>query len=214
MESRLNLNMELVEKARASASKVADDVQEFIDAHTTVTVERAVCRLLGIDGVNDVDVPLPNVVVDHLHEKGILPGGAAFYVGNAMAEYGIDPQAVAEKVAAGEVDLTKVPVHTAEEVRAAIMPVVNATLERINTNVATRNEFLKEFGDKEAPICTSLLLPVTSTRISSRLRPAPSRVPISSLLSVPPVSPCWTMCLTVLPPRASAVPTPPRRTSA
>ena len=149
MESRLNLNMELVEKARASASKVADDVQEFIDAHTTVTVERAVCRLLGIDGVNDVDVPLPNVVVDHLHEKGILPGGAAFYVGNAMAEYGIDPQAVAEKIAAGEIDLTKVPVHTAEEVRAAIMPVVNATLERINNNVATRNEFLKEFGDKE-----------------------------------------------------------------
>ena len=151
MESRLNLNMELVEKARASASKVADDVQEFIDAHTTVTVERAVCRLLGIDGVNDVDVPLPNVVVDHLLEKGILPGGAAFYVGNAMAEYGIDPQAVAEKVAAGEIDLTKVPVHTAEEVRAAIMPVVNATLERINNNVATRNEFLKEFGDKTGP---------------------------------------------------------------
>ena len=29
MESRLNLNMELVAKARASASKVADDVQEF-----------------------------------------------------------------------------------------------------------------------------------------------------------------------------------------
>ncbi len=95
MESRLNLNMELVAKARTSASKVADDVQEFIDAHTTVTVERAVCRLLGIDGVNDVDVPLPNVVVDHLLEKGILPGGAAFYVGNAMAEFGIDPQAVA-----------------------------------------------------------------------------------------------------------------------
>ena len=151
MESRLNLNMELVEKARASASKVADDVQEFIDAHTTVTVERAVCRLLGIDGVNDVDVPLPNVVVDHLLEKGILPGGAAFYVGNAMAEFGINPQAVAEKVATGEIDLTKVPVHTAEEVRAVIMPVVNATLEHINNNVATRNAFLKEHGDKEGP---------------------------------------------------------------
>ena len=104
MESKLNLNFELVEKARASASKVADDVQEFIDVHTTVTVERAVCRLLGIDGVNDVDVPLPNVVVDHLLEKGILPGGAAFYVGNAMAELKAGPQEVAEKLAAGEID--------------------------------------------------------------------------------------------------------------
>ena len=45
MESKLGLNFELVDQARASAAKVADDVQHFIDQHTTVTVERAVCRL-------------------------------------------------------------------------------------------------------------------------------------------------------------------------
>ena len=151
MESRLNLNLDLVAKARASAAKVADDVQEFIDAHTTVTVERAVCRLLGIDGVNDVDVPLPNVVVDHLQEKGILTGGAAFYVGNAMAEHHIDPQQVAERVSAGELDLSKVPAHSETEVRQAVAPVVEATLARINRNVGFRNDFLKEFGDKEGP---------------------------------------------------------------
>lgn len=151
MESRLNLNLDLVAKARASAAKVADDVQEFIDAHTTVTVERAVCRLLGIDGVNDVDVPLPNVVVDHLQEKGILTGGAAFYVGNAMAEHHIDPQQVAERVSAGELDLSKVPAHSETEVRQAVAPVVEATLARINRNVGSRNDFLKKFGDKEGP---------------------------------------------------------------
>ena len=70
MESKLGLNFELVNQARASAAKVADDTQRFIDQHTTVTVERAVCRLLGIDGVNDMDVPMPNVVVDHLMEIG------------------------------------------------------------------------------------------------------------------------------------------------
>ena len=48
MESKLNLNFELVEEARAHASKVADDTQRFIDRHTTVAVERTVCRLLGI----------------------------------------------------------------------------------------------------------------------------------------------------------------------
>ena len=105
MESKLNLNMDLVAQARASAAKIADDVQEFIDIHTTVAVERTVCRLLGIDGVNDMDVPLPNVVVDHLQEKGLLPGGAAYHVGNAMAEYGLNPQQVAERIAAGELDL-------------------------------------------------------------------------------------------------------------
>ena len=33
MESKLGLNFELVDQARASAAKVADDVQHFIDQH-------------------------------------------------------------------------------------------------------------------------------------------------------------------------------------
>ena len=151
MESKLGLNFELVNQARASAAKVADDTQRFIDQHTTVTVERAVCRLLGIDGVNDMDVPMPNVVVDHLMANSILPMGAAWAIGNAMVETGKDPQGVAEAVSAGELDLSKITAHTDAEVRAAIQPVVDATVARINKNVAKRNEYLSDWGDKEGP---------------------------------------------------------------
>ena len=151
MESKLGLNMELVNQARQSAAHVADDTQRFIDQHTTVTVERAVCRLLGIDGVNEMDVPLPNVVVDHMMATSFLPMGAAWAIGNAMIETGKDPQAVAEAIDKGELDLSKVPAHSDEEIRAAIAPVVNATVERINKNVAKRNAYLKEWGDKEGP---------------------------------------------------------------
>ena len=151
MESKLGLNFELVNRARASAAKIADDTQHFIDQHTTVTVERAVCRLLGIDGVNDMDVPMPNVVVDHLMANSLLPAGAAWCIGNAMVETGKDPQGVAEAVNSGELDLSKIPAHTDAEIRAAITPVVNATVERINKNVGKRNAYLKEWGDKEGP---------------------------------------------------------------
>ncbi len=151
MESKLNLNRSLVEQARASAAHIAADVQSFIDLHTTVTVERAVCRLLGVDGVNDMDVPLPNVAVDHLLGKGVLSGGAAWYIGNAMVETGLAPQAIVEKLDAGELDLTKMPAHTTDEIRAAIMPVAEATAARIRTNVGKRREYLGEFGDKTGP---------------------------------------------------------------
>ena len=151
MESKLGLNFDLVEKARTSAANVAADVQGFIDQHTTVTVERAVCRLLGIDGVNEMDVPMPNVLVDHLLANSLLPAGAAWAVGNAMVETGKDPQGVAEAVDSGELDLSKLPAHSDSEIRAAITPVVNATVERINKNVAKRNAYLKEWGDKEGP---------------------------------------------------------------
>ena len=119
MESKLGLNLELVNQARQSAAHVADDTQRFIDQHTTVTVERAVCRLLGIDGVNEMDVPLPNVVVDHMMATSFLPMGAAWAIGNAMLETGKDPQAVAEAIDKGELDLSKVPAHSDEEIRAA-----------------------------------------------------------------------------------------------
>ncbi len=150
--SKLGLNQELIAKARASAHNVAADVQAFIDEHTTVTVERAVCRLLGIDGVNEVEVPLPNVVVDHLKEKGVLSGGASFYIGNAMVALGVGPQEVAEKVSSGEVDLTKLPVASIDEIKAAIWPIAEATTERVAKNVAQRNAYLESYGgDKEGP---------------------------------------------------------------
>ena len=149
--SKLNLDQSKVNRARASARQVALDTQAFIDRHTTVTVERAVCRLLLIDGVNEVGVPLPNVVVDHLLEKGLLSYGAAYALGNAMTETGLTPQGIAEAVDRGELDLSQVTPHSESEIRAAIEPAARATVERIRWNVAQRNTYLAEYGDKEGP---------------------------------------------------------------
>jgi len=151
MASKLNLDQRKVDRARSAARKVALDTQSFIDRHTTVTVERAVCRLLLIDGVNEVGVPLPNVVVDHLLEKGLLPYGAAYALGNAMAETGLTPQQIAEAVDKGQLDLSQVAPHSEAEIRAAIEPAAQASVERIRSNVAKRNAFLSEYGDKEGP---------------------------------------------------------------
>lgn len=151
MTSKLNLDQSQVTKARQSARLAAEETQAFIDLHTTVTVERAVCRLMGIDGVNEVEVPLPNVVVDQMAEKGILGGGAALHVGNAMVETGLDPQGVAEAVAKGELDLSRIEMHPRSEIDAAVNPVVEKTLATIKANVTKRNKYLGDFGDKEGP---------------------------------------------------------------
>ena len=151
MQSKLNLNEELVNSARKSAKHVALDTQKFIDAHTTVAVERTVCRLLGIDGINDVEVPLPNVVVDHITENDMLPLGAAYLIGNAMIETGKTPQEIAEAIDRGEMSLAKLKMHSVQEIREKIIPVAKAMTERIKKNVSKRNEYLAEYGDKEGP---------------------------------------------------------------
>lgn len=152
MESKLNLNFDLVAKAREHASRVADDTQQFIDGYTTVAVERTVARFMGIDGVDAGEVPLPNVVVDHLHEKNALAQGVAFWVGNAMLETGKTAQEVADAVSAGELDLTAVPAHTEQEVRDVVAPLVTSALARIKAQRTRREEFIAAHGgEKRGP---------------------------------------------------------------
>ncbi len=151
MRSKLRLNQTLVDKARASAARVAEDTQVFIDLHTTVAVERAICRLLGIDGVNGDGAPLPNVVVDFMNTHGLLENGAAYTLGNAMASLSLSPQQVAERVASGEIDPGTLSGSPLEEARTAVMPVAKTATEKIRANVAKRDAYLRRFGDKDGP---------------------------------------------------------------
>ena len=152
MESKLNLDFKLVEQARAHAARVADDTQRFIDGCTTVAVERTICRLLGIDGVDASDVPLPSVVVDHLMDKGALPQGAAFWIGNAMVEIGKGPQAIAEDVAADKLELTELPVHSEADIHAALAPIVEESLAKIRARRKRREDFIAAHGgEKQGP---------------------------------------------------------------
>ena len=97
--SKLGLDFQKVAHAKNVARNIADDVQKFVDQYTTVAVERTLCRLLGIDGIDANTVPLPNVLVDEIKDKGVLNQGILFFIGNAILETGMNPQEIAEKVA-------------------------------------------------------------------------------------------------------------------
>ena len=93
MKSKLGIDFDKVGHAREMARKIADQVQDFVDGYTTVAVERTLCRLLGIDGVDVHAVPLPNILVDELKEKNVLGEGILFFLGNVMVETGMTPHA-------------------------------------------------------------------------------------------------------------------------
>ena len=90
--SKLGLDQKKIESARQIAKNIADEVQDFVNQYTTVAVERSLCRLLGIDGVNSNDIPLPNVVIDQIQENKSLSEGILFFLGNAILETGLNPQ--------------------------------------------------------------------------------------------------------------------------
>lgn len=151
MNSKLGLDSNKVAYARKLAASVAAGVQDFVDGYTTVAVERTLCRLLGIDGVDANSVPLPNVVVDSLKAAGVLGEGALFYVCNAMAVTGLTPNEIAERIADGKLDITKLEIRPAEEISRALEGPVNASVERIRARRRRREEYLEKIGEGPKP---------------------------------------------------------------
>jgi beta-lysine 5,6-aminomutase alpha subunit len=149
--SKLGLDFNKVDEAKKLAGNIAEDVQKFVDNYTTVSVERTLCRLIGIDGVNNNEVPLPNVVVNQLHENNSAGHGVLYYLGNAILETGLSVQEIAEKVAKDELNLTELKTHPKKDIENAIQPLVDASIERINTNVAKRDDYLDTIGEGNKP---------------------------------------------------------------
>ncbi|HNY44072.1 MAG: lysine 5,6-aminomutase subunit alpha [Bacteroidota bacterium] len=149
--SKLGLDQKKIESARQIAKNIADEVQDFVNQYTTVAVERSLCRLLGIDGVNSNDIPLPNVVIDQIQENKSLSEGILFFLGNAILETGLNPQQIAEKIANEDFNICKLPIRDKASIEKAIMPYVNASVEKIKKNVAIRNEYLSRLGEGSKP---------------------------------------------------------------
>ena len=137
--------------ARQLASGVAADVQRFVDGYTTVAVERTLCRLLGIDGVDANSVPLPNVVVDSLKAAGVLGEGALFYVGNAMVVTGKTPMQIAEEIADGKLDITKLEIRPKAEIDKALEAPIKASVEKIKARRKRREDYIEKIGEGPKP---------------------------------------------------------------
>ncbi|GHT19017.1 L-beta-lysine 5,6-aminomutase alpha subunit [Bacteroidia bacterium] len=150
-KSKLGLDFQKIGKAKNIAKNIANDVQHFVEHYTTVAVERTICRLLGVDGVDENGVPLPNVLVDALKYNGVLGEGVMFFLGNAMLNTRLTPQQIAEKVAADELEITKLPVCPKAEIEKALQPVVLQTINKIEARKARRQHYLDTVGEGTKP---------------------------------------------------------------
>ena len=149
MKDALRLNADMVQRARAAADAIADDIQQHIEEHTTDTTERATLRLLGIAGVNEIDVPLVNVVVEHARE--LLPSGIMRPFVDLMNKTGKSAQVVAEGVAAGELAIAEVPAERRGAAEARAEELAREGVARIDAVRARRNELVAKTGEPLKP---------------------------------------------------------------
>lgn len=155
--AELRLNWDKVAKAREASSAIADDVGDRLSQFTTVTVERSIARLFGIDGVDEFEVPLANVVVDHLQEKGVIGEGVAYWLAQGVLTSGMTQQALAEGIARGDIDLTHL--EKADPFACSLWAKEQAqkALERIRENKRFRNKKIESFGERPSPLLYAIV---------------------------------------------------------
>ncbi len=147
----LHIDRGLVGAARELAAAIVDPVSEFIAAHSTVSVERSVLRLLGVDGVGPEDVPLPNLIVDALDETERSRGVAVAF-GRALAQTGLTPKALGEAIGDGKLALADFAGVPDEAAREMVRRFARRTLEHIASRRDERRERLSRLPQQPAPL--------------------------------------------------------------
>jgi len=145
---RLQLDSGLIAASRALAAAVVEPVEAFIASHSTVSVERAVLRLAGLNGAGLDGVPHANRFVDEL-TPATLAGGVAVVLGTLVAESGESPNALAERGAvpsprrSGEI--------SPAAAREALRPYVEEAWRRIDARRNERDAFLTRLPQEPPP---------------------------------------------------------------
>ncbi|AHH97781.1 lysine 5,6-aminomutase subunit alpha [Kutzneria albida] len=148
----LDLDGEVVGRARALAARAAEPVITLARAHTTVAVERATLRLAGITGADTThragDVPWVNRVVDTIREHCGLEHGAVLPAFHALREHDLGSLTeLAEATAAGQVRFTVPTGKQAERAGRAARTAVAKGLRTVDRNRAQRDKLVARLGD-------------------------------------------------------------------
>lgn len=151
MTVELRIDRTAVDRCRALAAAIVAPIEEFIAAHSTVSVERAVLRLLGVDGIGADEVPVPNLIVDAL-TPAQRDRGAALAFGRAVAETGLAPAALGEAVAAGRYTLSGFADVPDAAALGALRPHVDAALTWVRARRGQRTTMLARLPQLPPPL--------------------------------------------------------------
>ena len=101
----IQLDQKQVALTKQLAKEIADQVQAFVDRHSSVSVERSVLRLYGVDGIDANGTPLPNRLVELCQQQGDIADGISRPFASAMLKSGQDAQQTAELIEQGQLKL-------------------------------------------------------------------------------------------------------------
>jgi beta-lysine 5,6-aminomutase alpha subunit len=148
----LDLDQDMIARARRLAAAATEPVIALAKAHTTVSVERATLRLAGITGADTGhrggDVPWVNRVVDAVRDQCGLDHGVALPVFHALREHNLATLTdLAEATAAGQITYRVPTGRAADRAERAARVAIARGMRTVDRNKARRDRLVATLGD-------------------------------------------------------------------
>ena len=147
----LPLDMKQIDRVKSLASEISDQVQQFISGYSTVSVERTILRLYGVDGVDSNGTPLPNQIVDMWRENNELHSGVSRAFAETMVASGKDVQTTAELITHGKIALNDLNNLSQEAVLKKEMELAAKAVATLDNSKERKEEKISTFPVQRQP---------------------------------------------------------------
>ncbi len=149
---KLQLDPVVVRRARSLARKAGAPVVKLAISHTTVSVERAVLRMSGLEGADVDGIPWSNRLVDAVRDSVGLEHGVALPVWDALVRgEAADLAVLAQKAAAGSIKFRIPESRDATQAASAARKSTESGIARIDRNRRDRDKLIAKYGNPPTP---------------------------------------------------------------
>ena len=151
-QTKLHLDGSTVRHARSLARKAGAPVVKLAKAHTTVSVERAVLRMGGLEGADAEGIPWANRLLDAVRESVGLEHGIALPVWDALVRgEASDLTVLAQKAASGSITFRIPEKRDAARAGTVARKATGAGIARIDRNRKERDKLIAKYGNPPTP---------------------------------------------------------------
>lgn len=153
--AHLALNKTLIDECRAFAVRISKPVEKLIETHTTIAIERASLRLLGVEGAvrekGGQWFPEVNIIAETLRKEGGLEKGILFWFVNGMLATGLSAPELATQVANGKIKLKELRMSPAAKLQEKALALCKEAKKNLLQQREVRDRLRSKLNDPFDP---------------------------------------------------------------
>ncbi len=149
--AHLALDTKIIDRCRKLAAEIAQPIEQLINTHTTVAIERATLRLLGVNGAINRGgqmYPEANAIIEDLHKEKVLDRGVLHWFVNGMIQKKMTAQELGNAVALRKINLLKLPMADDNEIKSKARELCEKAKASIIEKREYRDSIRKETNDR------------------------------------------------------------------